>query len=257
MSQPLVLFDNAFSPYAFKVRATLYEKGIAHEKREMRYASDREALLVVNSRSEIPAIQHDDTVVTDSSLICDYLERHFPEPPLLPEDAAGQAHCRQLERLADGPLDGAIIALAIVKMVKPSLQESHPDVAPRAVKQIAALNQYLEEQLGDAEFFCGAISRADLSLVIHMSGCTMLGCPPAGARLRSWFERMSARPAVQRAGAEFLQAMTNSGNDSDPFFDSAHLHMRDHRLEWCFRLGLGGWLAEELSAGRLAFSPVP
>lgn len=36
MSESLVLFDNAFSPYAFRVRATLYETGIEHEKREMR-----------------------------------------------------------------------------------------------------------------------------------------------------------------------------------------------------------------------------
>ncbi len=49
MSESLVLFDNAFSPYAFKVRTTLYEKGIPHEKREMRYASDRQALLAVRA----------------------------------------------------------------------------------------------------------------------------------------------------------------------------------------------------------------
>jgi glutathione S-transferase len=30
------LYDNPFSPYAFKVRAALYEKGIAHEQREIR-----------------------------------------------------------------------------------------------------------------------------------------------------------------------------------------------------------------------------
>ena len=68
---------------------------------------------------------------------------------------------------------------------------------------------------------------------------------------------MNERPAIQRAGAEFLEAMAHSGRDADPFFGREHLHVRDHRLEWCFRLGLAGWLAEELEGGRLAFSPVP
>jgi glutathione S-transferase len=256
MSESLVLFDNAFSPYAFKVRATLYEKGIEHEKHEMRYAADRAALLVVNRRSEIPALQHGETVVTDSSLISDYLESQFPEPPLMPASAAGQARCRELERLADGPLDGVIIALAAVKMIKPSLQKSHPEVAGRANEKIAELYAHLERSLGDAEFFCGELSRADLALVTHVFGGQMLGCPPAG-RLAAWFERMSERPAVKRATAEFIEAMTNGSKDEDPFFSSRHLHMRDHRLEWCFRLGLGGWLADELEAGRVVFSPVP
>ena len=30
----MLLFDNAFSPYAFKVRVLLYEKGVAFEKLE-------------------------------------------------------------------------------------------------------------------------------------------------------------------------------------------------------------------------------
>jgi glutathione S-transferase len=48
------LYDNPFSPYAFKVRAALYEKGIAHEKREIRTHADRELLLRVNPRGEVP-----------------------------------------------------------------------------------------------------------------------------------------------------------------------------------------------------------
>jgi len=111
---------------------------------------------------------------------------------------------------------------------------------------------------GESEFFCGdQLTRADLALVIHLMGGSILACPPEGQRLAAWFERVSERPAVKRANAEFLEAMTNSGKDDDPFFGREHLHVRDHRLEWCFRLGLGSWLAQELEAGRLAFSPVP
>ena len=85
----------------------------------------------------------------------------------------------------------------------------------------------------------------------------MLGVPPTGARLAAWHERMGARPSVQRAQAEFMQAFEASRSEPDPFFSRDHLHVRDHRLEWAFRLGLGPWLVSQLEAGKLAFSPAP
>jgi glutathione S-transferase len=78
------LWDNAASPYAFKVRATLYEKGIECEKAELRYHSQRAELLRFNPRGEVPALVDGATVVYDSRVICDYLEETHPAPPLLP-----------------------------------------------------------------------------------------------------------------------------------------------------------------------------
>lgn len=256
MTAPLVLFDNAFSPYAFKVRATLYEKGIEHEKREMLTAADREALLAVNPRGEVPAISHGDALVSDSSVICEYLETVFPNPPLLPASPAGQARCRLLERLADGPIDGAVITLAVVKMFNPRLQETHPQVVSEATDQVRRLHAHLENELHD-DYLCGDYSRADLALVPHMAGAAVLGVTPETPRLAKWLERVSERPAVRRATEEFMAAFRESQQAADPFFAREHLHMRDHRLEWCFRLGLAPWLADEMEAGRLAFSPVP
>ena len=151
MTTTLVLYDNAFSPYAFKVRATLYEKGIDHEKHEIRHASDREKLLAVNPRGEVPAITHGTALVYDSAVICEYLEAVVPEPPLAPSTPEGQARCRLIERMADGPLDGAVIALAVVKLFRPELQTSHPDVAPAASSQIRALQRHLDDELAGRE----------------------------------------------------------------------------------------------------------
>ena len=75
------LYDNPFSPYAFKVRAALYEKGIAHEKREIRTHADREVLLRVNPRGEVPALVDDGAAICDSKVICAYLEERHPARP--------------------------------------------------------------------------------------------------------------------------------------------------------------------------------
>lgn len=256
-TDPLVLYDNAFSPYAFKVRATLYEKGIEHRKHEMRVAADRDALLKVNPRGEVPAISHGDALVYDSSVICEYLESVFPEPPLFPRSPAEQARCRLLERMADGPIDGCVIGMAIVKLFAPQLEKSHPHVLAAALEQLGRLYEYLEQELGGREYFCGELSRADLALVAHLSGASVMGAPPTSERLAAWHLRMTGRPAIVRAQEEFTQAFRESLTLEDPFFGKGGLHVRDHRLEWCVRFGLAQWIADELEAKRVHFSPVP
>jgi glutathione S-transferase len=101
------LYDNPTSPYAFKVRAVLYEKGIDVEHHEILRESQRGELLAVSPRGEVPALVDGDAIVYDSTLICEYLEERHPSPPLLPADSAGRARVRALERWADMQLDGA------------------------------------------------------------------------------------------------------------------------------------------------------
>jgi glutathione S-transferase len=75
------LYDNAGSPYAFKVRGVLYEKGLAVEHHEIRTERQREELLRVSPRGAVPALVDGDTVVYDSTIICEYLEERHSTPP--------------------------------------------------------------------------------------------------------------------------------------------------------------------------------
>ena len=42
--------------------------------------------LKINPKGVVPALDHDDRVVIESSLICEYLDDTFPEPPLISAD---------------------------------------------------------------------------------------------------------------------------------------------------------------------------
>jgi hypothetical protein len=53
-----------------------------------------------------------------------------------------------------------------------------------------------------------------------------------------------------------MAAWEKSQNIADPLFDSHHLHWRDQRIEALVRVGLGGWLLDELQKGQ-AFLPPP
>jgi len=93
----LVLFHLEFSTCSQKVRLVLAEKGLAYASRIMA-VREREHLsdwyLAINPNGVVPAMLHNGQPVIDSSVICEYLEEVFPEPPLAPRTAIGRAQMR-------------------------------------------------------------------------------------------------------------------------------------------------------------------
>src|ERR1700733_8787777 len=106
------LYDNAFSPFARKVRLVLEHKGIAHEVIDGLRHSARDSLVAVNGRVEVPALVHDGTVVVNSADIVAYLERVFPERPIYPASPAGWVRARAWERCADTVVDPILIDIS-------------------------------------------------------------------------------------------------------------------------------------------------
>jgi glutathione S-transferase len=52
----------------------------------------------LNPNGVVPTLVHDDEVIIDSSIIIEYLDEQFPEPPLSPATPAGRAHMREWMR---------------------------------------------------------------------------------------------------------------------------------------------------------------
>jgi glutathione S-transferase len=153
------LWDNAASPYAFKVRATLYEKGIEFEKAELRYHSQRAELLRFNPRGEVPALVDGATVIYDSRVICDYLEDTHPAPALLPPDAAARARCRAIEAVSDTQLDACVYVLGLMKLFRPELADRFPQALARAVAALEKHWANLDRELDGKEWFVGTSPR--------------------------------------------------------------------------------------------------
>jgi glutathione S-transferase len=239
----------------------LYEKQIEFEKREIRTHSDRDELLAVNPRGEVPALRDGDTVVYDSRVICEYLEDRFSERPVVPADPAGRAACRAIEAISDTQIDGCAYILTLGKIFRPDVAATQGECIDSAAALYASYCHQLDDLLGDREFFAGEFSRADIALAPHLSACIFIGFPiPDGcSNLAAWVERVSARPSIVRATAESLAEFERTQNepDPDPIFDPNRLHWRNDRIEAAIRCGLGSWLIEEFAAGRAFMSPVP
>lgn len=256
------LFDNPLSPYAMKVRVMLYEKGLDFEKHELHFHSDRAALLRVNPRGEVPALQDGETVIYDSRVICEYLEDKYPTPPLTPADPAAKAHCRALETICDTQIDACVLLIALIKIFRPEMEAEHADALGQAAAMLDKHYANLDAELGGNEYLLGEFSRADIALVPHLGFTAFMGYPVDAkyAQLAAWMTRMNARPSVQRAVQEAMASFEKpqvGPNGEQPLFDPQHLHWRSDRIEALMRVGLGPWLLEELAAGRAFFSPVP
>jgi glutathione S-transferase len=250
------LFDNAFSPYAYKVRAVLYEKGVDFEQRALRTAAEREELRRRNPRDEVPALEDGDTIVYDSTVICEYLEEKYPLPPLMPADPVARARCRTLESMSDGELDAIVFVLGLL-VPNADLQARIPDALPRAGDALRLQHARLERELG-GDFLVGALSLADVAVYPHLRGANFLGYPVADdhPRLQAWMQRMGQRPSIRRATREMAESFRQFQTDPEPFFSRQRVHWRNDRLEWAIRCGMGRWLLDEIDAGRAFFSPM-
>lgn len=252
------LYDNPFSPYAFKVRAALYEKGIAHEKREIRTHADRALLLRVNPRGEVPAIVDAGAAISDSKVICAYLEERHPDPALYPRDLALRARCRYLELKSDNEIDACVFVLGILKLTRPELLEQHPAALSGTEEALVRHYDWLERELAGRESFLGEFSIADIALTPHLRSAAFMGHPPGEKHpaLAAWLARGAARPALKRAMRELAEGYAAS-QQPDSLFDAARLHWRSDRIEFALRVGLGKWLDDELAHGRAFLSPIP
>jgi glutathione S-transferase len=251
----VTLYDDVFSPYARKVRIALYEKGVPFERVRALHDCSRTDFLHVNPRAEVPALVDGDLSLYDSTVICEYLEDRYPDPPIYPRDPHLRASCRLLEDLADTQLDAATYAIAIVEYGR---GETHPEMREVAGRDLGRIYDELERRLGARPFFCGEFSAADIALVPHVMAAAFLGFPLDPARhpgLSRWLERVQERPALARDNADVLEAMERLQAERRPAFDPYKVQWRSERLEWVIKHGFVDWFLDEMRSGR-AFFPL-
>ena len=93
----LTLYNNAYSTCSQKVRLVLAEKNIGWEDRQINFAKSEHIApdyLKLNPNGVVPTLVHDGEVVIDSSVIMEYLDEVFTDPPMAPRDALGRARLR-------------------------------------------------------------------------------------------------------------------------------------------------------------------
>jgi glutathione S-transferase len=248
----LTLYDNAFSPFARKVRMVLEHKRLAFQAIDGLTPEGHGKLAAVNPRVEVPVLVDGDLTVVNSSHIVAYLEHRYPERPVYPADPATRVHALAWERVADTLFDAITHDASNGGFGFPG--DSRPAGLLEAAREdLAPLYADLERSLADREFLCGALSIADLALFPHLTAVKFLDIAFDGAthpRLLAWYKRLRQLD-VCRADLERTRAFLR---DLGPNLQRpARIVWRGDHIEWMLSRGFASWFFAELESGRVAW----
>lgn len=97
----LQIVGNHISPFVRKVLAVCEVKGLRYEIDSIVPFFGNERFTELSPMRRIPVLIDGETVITDSSVIAEYLEDKWPATPVLPAGPAGRAEARFLDEFAD------------------------------------------------------------------------------------------------------------------------------------------------------------
>ncbi|XP_022092155.1 pyrimidodiazepine synthase-like isoform X2 [Acanthaster planci] len=80
-----------YCPFAQRSRLVLKIKGIDFEEINCNLTKKPEFLLERNPDGKVPVYEHNGEVLIESTVICDYLDEIYPDPPLYPKDPLQKA----------------------------------------------------------------------------------------------------------------------------------------------------------------------
>jgi glutathione S-transferase len=197
------LYDYPDCPFCQKVRVVLAEKDLEYERVHVDLHKGEQRspeFLKLNPYGKVPVLIDEDVVIYDSTIINEYLDEEYPNPPMMPEDSAGRARVRLLEDFADNsfsPPAGMIMA----ELHKPEGERDAERVRRYQAEILRVLGR-LEAALDGKEFLVGDFSLADVGFVPRVLVLAQLGIEldPRLQNVAAWIARLRERPSVSSLG---------------------------------------------------------
>ena len=186
MDAAMKIVGSFVSPYVRKVLACLELKGLKYEIDPITPFFGDEEFGRLSPLRRIPVLIDGDFVLTDSTVICEYLEETYPEPPLLPREAKERARARWLEEFADTRLGDVFIwGLFYPKVVSPRVWGDPVDqerIEKSLSVEIPAALDYLEGELPEAGYCFGTFGLADIAVATFFRNAHYAGFVVDAAR---------------------------------------------------------------------------
>ena len=207
--KPLLIIGSYLSPYVRKVLVCLEIKGIAYEVDHIVpfFGDDRFSRLSPLRR--IPVLVDGDLVLSDSSVICQYLEDLKPSPSVLPADIRDRARARWLEEFADTRMGDVFIWRLFNQIaIRPSVwgEKGDRELVDRTLKEeVPGVLDYLEAEAPADDsrggFRFGALSLGDIAPACFFRNAAWVRFQIDAARwprAAAWMGRTLATPAFAK-----------------------------------------------------------
>lgn len=242
----LQLYHYEPSANSMKPLLCLAEKGIPYESHYIdlhNFEQHSEAFVALNPNGQVPVLVHNGAVITESTVINEYLDEVFPETRLVPQDPVARARMRIWNKFVDeyfcpalsrigwsvlipkiaarlksGELEEALKKVPLEeqrrKWLTAATESFTPEELSEARRQVCVSIERMENILRNSQWLAGdEYSLADVNTYSMAAGVTRL-IPEAmneekTPRTIDWLRRMTARPAVKAALA--TSRMTDQG----------------------------------------------
>jgi glutathione S-transferase len=232
----LVLYHATASVASAKTRLVLHEKHLDWQGEILdlqRGDHHRPEYRTLNPNAVVPTLVHDGRVITESTVIMEYLDEAFPISPLMSSEPYSRALARLWMRKIDDCLHGACATLTFAIAFRRFLLKKTPaelearfraiqDATVREARRLAVMRgiaapqvplalQYYNKYLGEMEealsrlpYLAGDVySLVDAAVTPYVYRAEMLGLDrlwlDRRPRVVAWFERVRARPSFERA----------------------------------------------------------
>ena len=185
------------SPYAMSVYVALQEKQLPFTLSTLDLAAGANhapAYALSSLTARVPALQHGDFVLSESSAITEYLEELFPDPALYPKSAQARARARQIQAW----LRSDLLPLreerdTLVVFYRP-IARPLSDAAQRAAHKLLRVAEQILPPGSDTLFGEWSIVDVDLALMLNR---LRLNGDPMPQRLADYAALQWQRPSVQ------------------------------------------------------------
>ena len=156
------------SPFVRKVFIALEYKHIPYEIVQQMPFSGDQAYLEINPLGKVPTLVDGDVILGDSKVICRYLEKAYPKPPLYPENLVDNAMADWFEELCGNQITELATGIFFQRFMRPFAFKQEPDealVAEIIEKRLPPMLDYLESRIPQAGFVFGQFGMTDLCIV--------------------------------------------------------------------------------------------
>jgi glutathione S-transferase len=218
-----IVYSAPLSMFGAKAEIALREKGVDFElvmvpfAKGDRYDPKHPEVMRINPKGQVPVLVDGNVELFDSTVIFEYLEDAYPEPPLWPASPAARAEARLLELKSD-----EVVFMNIARLF--GLEDTPDD--PRAVAaRAAAAGHYaeMEKQLDGREHLAGPFGYADITFFMaqfygERKGALLIEEMP---RLLAWRSRMLARPAIRTVVGRMGAWLASEGREVPAYLAEA------------------------------------
>jgi glutathione S-transferase len=235
----LTLYSFGPGANSLKPLLTLYEKGLKFEGVRLnpaKFEHHEDWFKAINPNGQVPALVDDGKVITESTVICEYLEDEYPtEMKLRPGDSYGKAQMRVWTKWVDEYFCWCVSTIGWERMISGMARAIGDEEFEERVKRIPIPEQQtkwrnarngfpqavldeemrkigvsvrkLEARLGESEWLAGDMyTLADICNFAIANGMQFgfaeLVNEQETPSLVRWIARINARPATKRMFAE-------------------------------------------------------